>query len=243
MSDEGYAVNWRTKLLWLLWWVVVMNVVISWLLKPGTWDLNISEAAALIAIIIAGVIHVYHLWRNHHPFQILVTSANWQENKSKLVLPLGNNQEVHLRAILLIQRQIEIIDLQLVERTWRCLTWHGWRPKFSLYRDIRCGNAEITGFFLRQRSSENEEPSRLVGTAREFVFSSAQILSRESSLWLRVKINVHKNWKGYISLQLVKGDNVHGYGRCRAIFGHPPTWLERLEPLGIYEERKPNDER
>jgi hypothetical protein len=220
-----------------------MNVVISWLLKPETWDLNISEAAALVAVFIAGVVQVYRLWRKRHPFQILITSADWQEKKSTLVLPLGSTQEFHLQAILLIARNIEILDLRLVERTWRCLTWHGWRPKFSLYRDMSGGNAEITGFFLRQGSSEDEKPSRLAGKVREFVFPSAQVLSQESSLWLRTNINVYKNWKGYISLQLVKGDNARGYGRCRAIFGNPPTWLERLEPWGLNYEPTPDDRR
>jgi hypothetical protein len=197
-------------------------------------DLLGAIISAFVALCVFGVSVRRYLLRRY-PFNLRVSdqpSINpppESDLKSKLSLPLGVSENLWFKVRLREGRELQVIDLRFVTRSWSL--WPIWAP--VKYCDAPKDAVIIIDMKYKDSSTYADSVPDLAG-GREIEFGFTRNLPEDAVIFLNVSIEAKKHFRGFISFEQKRGDKNRAYGRRRATLGNPKTWLERLgDPVNI----------
>lgn len=182
-------------------------------------DIALSVLGGLLTISIA--IHRY--WLQRYPFIVRFYEKPWNtlddENLSIdwkiLSCNKGQPEKFFIGVRLRAQKLIQVIDVRLVERRWWMVGKLRWKeaPKdFVTVSEAHDQEAILGG----DPSRDNRKGGR------ELHYGKARNLPLDAILWYEVTAIAHKNWNGWLSVQLRRGSSRKGYGRAKICFKVSP---------------------
>lgn len=209
----------------LFFGVGIMAIFISWLTKDSTWDLNISEAIALIAVLMAIIIAACRRWVVWYPFSVQHydhphdSEVNPRIGWKVIQCPEGIATKFFIGVQLRIQRDFKTIDVRMVEKRFKIFIREA--PKESVdITEIQDQERPFDGYATSQTAGDPIKGGvGRRGTYREVLTG----LPKGTIMWYEVTALPKKDWNGYLSFQLRRGSDYKGIGRVKVCFKVEPS--------------------